>query len=101
LSRSKLELYVDILEVMVVHGPLKVTWITLRARVNYALLKPILSSLMEKALVEEKKVKHGIVVFAATDLGRRSLEQYRQFSKSPRIVTVEKAQSIPALLLSP
>jgi predicted transcriptional regulator len=91
MSRSKLELYADILEVLVNNGPLKVTWISLRARVNYALMKPMLGHLVAKALVEEKRLKDGSVGFCATELGRESLKQFKSFCSFNPIVFSEKS----------
>ena len=100
MARSKLELYVNILEVLAVHGPLRVTRITLKARVNYVLLKRVLDDLIGKSLIEDRKLKDGEVVFAATTLGRRVLKQYKQFAQPNLMGAEETAQGKVALALN-
>ena len=81
MSRSKLELYVDILDALVAYGPLKVTWIILKARVNYAQLKPLLNNMITKGFVKEKTLEDGSVVFEATRKGRVNFVDYKRYSK--------------------
>jgi predicted transcriptional regulator len=79
--RSKLELCVDVLQVLVDSGPLKVTHILLKARVNHITLKPVLSKLLAESLVEEKRLKDDCVAFEITLRGRVVLEELVRFSK--------------------
>ncbi len=97
MSRSKLELYVDILEAIVNSGPLKVTWISLKARINYAVMKPMLNNMVARALVEERRFKDGSVGFCATKLGRESLEQFKSFSNFNPIALSETCTNKVAL----
>ena len=56
MRRSKLEMYVDILEVLPLRGPLKLTHVMYKANVNCSILKEYLQFLIEQGLVEEKTV---------------------------------------------
>ena len=50
MRRQKIQIYVEVLDGLA-------TRITCKANLSYGLLKPILKDLMEKALVEERKLK--------------------------------------------
>ena len=48
MRRSKLEMYVDILSVLALRGPLKLTHIMYKANVNCSILKEYLESLIQQ-----------------------------------------------------
>jgi predicted transcriptional regulator len=81
MRRSKLQVYMDVLEALVFYGPVKVTRITCKANLSYNLLKPILHDMMEKGLVEKRKLKKNLVVYAATNTGRATLLRFTEFTQ--------------------
>jgi len=100
MRRSKLEMYVDILKVLVHHGPLKLTHIMYKANVNCSVLKQHLDFLIQQNLVEEqtlgKKRNKTRVVYAITERGRTVLKYFRELNIALQIT--EEANKIPALL---
>ena len=101
MRRSKFELYVDILESIVIHGPLKVTWLILKAKANYAQLKPILDVLLEKRFVEKTTLRDGGVAFLATSSGRAVLSKFKQYDKTciKPDVTVVRNQALENVIV--
>jgi predicted transcriptional regulator len=81
MRRSKLQIYVDVLEALVFYGPMRLTQITYKANLSYNLLKPILKDMMEKELVEERKLKKNLVSYAATNTARATLLRFKEFTK--------------------
>lgn len=80
MRRSKLEIYIDILEALALYGPLKLTRITYKANIS-GLLKQILKEFMENNLVEERKLKN-IVVYAVTPKARLIISQFKEVSEN-------------------
>ncbi len=78
MRRSKLEMYVDILEVLSIRGPLKLTHIMYKSNVNCSVLKEQLDFLMKNNLVEERLMKREQVVFAITQRGTTVLKAFRE-----------------------
>ncbi len=74
MRRSKPEIYVDILKVLALHGPLMLTHIVYKAKVNCSVLKQYLNFLIKQNLVEERKVGKKKVEYAITKRGRRILK---------------------------
>ena len=99
MRRSRLELYTDILQAIVASGPLKVSWLTLKAKANYVQLKPVLNVLLQKALVEETKLRDGSPAFGATDLGRIVLDKLKQVDQNIEFRLPESISRSEALLL--
>ncbi|HMK95466.1 MAG TPA: winged helix-turn-helix domain-containing protein [Candidatus Limnocylindrales bacterium] len=83
MRRSKLEISLDILEVFVNCGPIRLTRVSLKAKVSYILLKQITKGFLTDGLVEERKVKD-YLVYTATPKGRMVLSQLREDSQSNR-----------------
>jgi predicted transcriptional regulator len=81
MRRSKLEMYLATLEALANYGPMKLTRITCKANLNCGSLKRILKDLIEKDLVEERKPKKNIVVYAATPKARTILACFKELSK--------------------
>ena len=54
MARSKLEIYLSILEVLALRGPLSLSHLTLKARLNHNVAKPYLNFLVKQNLVEKK-----------------------------------------------
>ena len=57
MRRSKLEIYIDILNVLALKGQLKLTHIMYKSNVNCKVLKEQLEFLIKNGLVEEKILK--------------------------------------------
>jgi len=90
MRRSKLQIYLDILEVFVNCGPIRLTRVILKAKVNYVLLKKITSGFVADGLVEERRVKD-YLAYAATPKAKLVLSRLREDSKSLRTVEVSIA----------
>ena len=78
LRRSKLQLCLAVLEALVDFGPLRVSWLTLRARMNYGVLKGVLVDLVSAGLVERRRLGNGGLGFAVTGFGRSVLMRCRR-----------------------
>jgi predicted transcriptional regulator len=76
LQRSKFEMYVDILSILARGGPLKLTHMMNKSRVNCSTLKGHIDFLLNQGLVEE--CNHGKVgiVFAVTPRGITTLKYF-------------------------
>ena len=77
MSRSKIEMYLDILKILAHGGPLKLTHVMYKANVNCKRLKEYLDFLTEQGLVEEKILKHEKIVYAITQRGVTVLKLFR------------------------
>jgi len=78
MRRSKLEIYIDTLESLAFYGPMRLTRITYKAKLNCSILKTILNELMQGELVEERKLKENLVVYAVTPKARTILSQFKE-----------------------
>jgi len=76
--RSKLERYVDILDVLANNGPLKLTHIMSKSNFNSNILKEYLDFLIKQGLVEERTVRKTHTVFAVTQRGTTVLRCFRE-----------------------
>ena len=94
MKRSKLEMYVDILRVLALRGPLKLTHIMYKANVNCSVLSEYLEFLLKQGLVEERHVKKNRKVFAVTQQGLTVLKSFRELTQALPIVE-EKRQAPP------
>ncbi len=81
MRRSKVEMYVEVLDALVFHGPMRLTRITYKANLNYSLLKPILKDLMTNELVEKRRLKKNVVVYAATNAARKTLMRFNEVAQ--------------------
>ena len=81
MRRSKLEMYVDILDVLSLRGPLKLTHIMYKSNVNCSVLKEQLDFLKKNCLVEERVMKRERVVFAITPRGTTVLKAFREIKQ--------------------
>lgn len=79
--RTKLEMSLDILEVFVNHGPIRLTRVSQKAKVNYVLLKKITKGLLSQRLLEERKTKN-YVAYVATPEAHLVLARLRENAKS-------------------
>jgi predicted transcriptional regulator len=81
MRRSKLEMYIDILAVLALRGPLKLTHIMYKANVNCSILKEYLEFLIQQALVEEKTLGKHRVAYTITNKGLTVLKQFRELKQ--------------------
>ena len=94
MRRSKLEMYVDILQVLSHRGPLKLTHIMYKANVNCRVLKEYLDFLTKQSLIEERPVGKSRTVFAITQRGIMVLKYFRELKQVLPIVE-ETRNGIP------
>ena len=81
MRRSKLEIYIDILNVLARKGPLKLTHVMYKANVNSNVLKEDLGFLIKQNLVEERTIARQHVVFTVTQRGVNVLNQFQQLTQ--------------------
>jgi predicted transcriptional regulator len=86
MRRSKLEMYVDILQVLSRRGPLKLTHVMYKANVNCKVLKEYLDFLIKQNLIEERIVGKSRTVFAITPRGITVLKYFRELRQVLPIV---------------
>jgi predicted transcriptional regulator len=86
MRRSKLEMYLDILKVLVQRGPLKLTHIMYKAIVNCSVLSQYLDFLLKQGLVEERIVKRNNMVYACTAKGTAVLKSFRELNQALPII---------------
>jgi predicted transcriptional regulator len=89
MRRSKLEMYVDILKVLVQRGPLKLTHIMYKANLNCSILSEYLVFLVKQGLVEERVVGRNTVVYACTAVGIGVLKSFRELNQALPIIEDE------------
>ena len=82
MKRSKLETYIDILEVLVHWGPLKLTHVMHKSNVNCKVLQENLSFLIKQGLITEKIIKRGRKFYAIMPKGVTVLKQFREFKEA-------------------
>jgi predicted transcriptional regulator len=78
LRRSKLEIYIDILDVLAMKGQLKLTHIMYKSNVNCSILKEQLEFLIKNSLVEERILGKEKLVYAVTPRGIQILKAFRE-----------------------
>jgi len=78
MRRSKLETYVDILEVLVHWGPLKLTHVMSKSNVNYRVLEQYFSFLIKQGLVNERILRKDRKVYAITPNGVEVVKKLRE-----------------------
>ena len=95
MRRSKLEMYIDILKVLAQRGPLKLTHIMYKANVNCSVLSEYLTFLLQKELVEERKVKKNRIVYAITQRGITVLKSFGELTQALPIIEEEQKRVPP------
>jgi predicted transcriptional regulator len=94
MRRSKLEIYIDVLDVLAFRGPLKLTHIMYKSNVNCHVLKGQLDFLVKNGLVEERILKKEKVVFAITQRGLTILKAFREIKQ---VFPLEEERQAPPL----
>ena len=87
MARSKLEIYLSILEVLALRGPLSLTHITYKATLNHNVAKPYLNFLVKQNLAEEKVTEKKKVIYAITKSGWKIL---RYFWEIKQVLQIEQ-----------
>jgi predicted transcriptional regulator len=85
MRRSKLEVYLDILDVLALKGPLKLTHIMYKSNVNCSVLKEQLDFLIKNNLVEERILKRDRIVYALSQRGLNVLKAFREVKQVLKI----------------
>ena len=86
MRRSKLEIYVGIIKVLVHTGPLKLKHIMYKSNVNGSMLKEYLGFLIKQGLIEERTSKTSPVVFAVTQRGITVLKFFEEPTQETLII---------------
>ena len=86
MRRSKVEMHVDILEVLDHCGPLKLTHVMNVVNVNCSMLREYLDFLTKQGLVEVKIIGKERKVYAITQLGVTVIKQFRELKEVLPIV---------------
>lgn len=97
MRRSKLEMYIDILEVLAQRGPLKLTHVMYKANVNCSVLKDYLEFLLKQELVEERSLGKKRIVFAISQKGITVLKYFRELKQVLPIIE-EDIRHLPPLI---
>jgi predicted transcriptional regulator len=81
MRRSKLEIYIDILNVLALKGQLKLTHIMYKSNVNCKVLKEQLEFLIKNGLVEEKMLRKERTVYGITSKGIQVLKYFKEIEQ--------------------
>jgi len=86
-------MYVDILTVLALRGPLKLTHIMYKANVNCSILKEYLESLIQQGLVEEKTLGKRRVAYVISNKGLTVLKQFKELKQVLPLIEEQRAHS--------
>jgi predicted transcriptional regulator len=86
MRRSKLEMYVDVLDVLAQKGPQKPTHIMYQANFNPNSLKESLNFLIKQKLIEEKAVGKNSTVYTNTARGTAILKFFKELNKTLTVI---------------
>ena len=81
MRRSKLEICIDILNVLALKGQLKITHIMYKSNVNCKVLKEQLEFLTKNSLVEERILRKERTVYGITPKGIQVLKYFREIEQ--------------------
>jgi predicted transcriptional regulator len=87
-------MYIDILEVLSMKGPLKLTHIMYRSNVNCNVLKDQLEFLIKNNMVEERILRREKIVYAISQRGITVLKTFREIKS---IFPEEQSNQLPPL----
>jgi len=88
-------MHVDILAVLAIRGPLKLTHIMYKANVNCSILKEYLESLTNQGLIEERNLGKRRVAYAITKKGVTVLEYFRELKQVLPIIEEDRREVPP------
>jgi len=95
MRRSKLEVYIDILDVLATKGHLKLTHIMYKSNVNCKVLKEQLEFLVKNRLVEERTLGKERLVYGITPKGTQILRAFGEIKQV--FPEEEEKRNIPLL----
>jgi len=78
MRRSKLETYIDVLNILARQGPTRFTRIMHKANICYELLKEYLNFLIQHRLVEKRSIGNRVTAYAITVDGINVLRCFRE-----------------------
>lgn len=90
MRRSKLEICIDILDVLAFKGQLKITHVMYKANVNRMVLREQLDFLISNGLVEQRTLTRKHIVFAITKKGQSVLSTFRELDRLLPIIETER-----------
>ena len=99
MRRSKLEMYIAILNVLANKGPMKMTHIMYKANLNCNVLRENLDFLIKQKLIEEKIIAKERTVFVVTQQGINVLKYFKELTKALPIIEETRSQTNRAPLL--
>lgn len=76
-----MEMYISTLEALAYYGPLKITRITYKAKMNCSQLKAILDDLIQNKLVEERTLRKNQIFYVATPKARTVLSYFTEIKE--------------------
>jgi predicted transcriptional regulator len=99
MRRSKLEMYIAILNVLAAKGPMKITHVMYKANLNCNVLRANLDFLIKQKLIEERTIKKEHIVFEITQRGINVLKYFKELVKVLPFLEETRSQTNRALLL--
>jgi predicted transcriptional regulator len=91
--RSKLEMYLAILDALGSKGPLKRTHLMYKANINCSILSEHIDFLIKQDLIEKHIVEKERVVFSITKRGMNVLKYFRELKQVLPIIEESRSQS--------
>jgi predicted transcriptional regulator len=85
-----MEMCISTLEALAYYGPMKITRITYKAKMNCSQLREMLDCLIQKKLVEERKLGEKKVVYAATPKAKTVLSYFEELKELLPVVEGDK-----------
>ena len=96
MRRSKLEMCIDILNVLAHRGPLKLTHVMYKANINCSVHNEYIDFLIKQDLIEKRTIKKEHIVFEITPRGITVLKYFRELAQALPILE-ETRQATPLL----
>ena len=78
--KSNLELHVDVLHDLACHGPLQISNLKDKAKIDGSTLKKHLEFLVQNSLVEKRPINKAQILYAITERGQTLLDWFSQFN---------------------
>jgi predicted transcriptional regulator len=94
MRRSHLEIYVEVLSLLVQKGPQKQTHIMQKTNLNSKVLTENLSSLVNLALVEARNIGKARVIFVATQRGTNVVKFFSERNKTFPIIESSQKKAV-------
>jgi predicted transcriptional regulator len=98
MRRSKLEMYVDILNVLGHRGPLKLTHIMYKANINCSVLNEYIDFLIKQNLIEKRMIQKERIVFEITQRGITVLKYFRELEQALPVLEETRRQTTQLLI---